>query len=189
MSFAEVVFGGIRASIPIAEPPVRVSHSLHKSFRHVICVGGKGYSALMWIYIENRSHLLIHLVGCLSMQSRRGQFTLFQLVLKPDGCPAIQSDSHKASDAVHLQGGIALLGSMIRRSLWTHLGLAWAASQTGLTPNVYMFASAGTPNLGSGLATGLEMALGEALVCSRRLDRSNNRLEGLMNNRSRTRLD
>ncbi|KAJ1300253.1 hypothetical protein OPQ81_005082 [Rhizoctonia solani] len=218
---------------------------------------GKGISVLMWIYIEHRSHLAVHLFGCLSSEPRGGQSTLFALVLKPDGCLAIQPGFRKASDAVDLQGVITLPGSMIQRGRWTHLGLTWASGETGLkmhidghltdtlstitcprfsqvhiyygsspldkplisnsasysrrpTPqhsrsfssftsqsslppanppasavlhleysypqyyavsrstalNVYLFASAGTTNLGSDLATGLEVGLGEAVVCA-----------------------
>ncbi|KAG8690949.1 hypothetical protein FRC11_007896 [Ceratobasidium sp. 423] len=97
---------------------------------------GKGISVLMWIYIEHRSHRPIHLFGCLSSESRGGQSTLFALVLKPDGCLAIQPGFRKTSDAIDLQGGITLPGSMIQRGRWTHLGLTWAAGETGLKMHI-----------------------------------------------------
>ncbi|CAE6467269.1 unnamed protein product [Rhizoctonia solani] len=93
---------------------------------------GKGISVLMWIYIEHRSHAPVHLFGCLSVESRGGQYTIFALVLKPDGCLAIQPSSRKTSDAVDLQGTITLPGSMIQRGRWTHLGLTWASGESGL---------------------------------------------------------
>ncbi|KAJ1299892.1 hypothetical protein OPQ81_005012 [Rhizoctonia solani] len=97
---------------------------------------GKGISVLMWIYIEHRSHLAVHLFGCLSSEPRGGQSTLFALVLKPDGCLAIQPGFRKASDAVDLQGVITLPGSMIQRGRWTHLGLTWASGETGLKMHI-----------------------------------------------------
>ncbi|CAE6451233.1 unnamed protein product [Rhizoctonia solani] len=97
---------------------------------------GKGISALMWIYIEHRSHLPIQLFGCLSSESRGPPFTLFGLVLKPDGCLAIQPGFRKASDAVDLQGSITLPGSMIQRGRWTHLGLTWASGEAGLKMHI-----------------------------------------------------
>ncbi|KDN41354.1 hypothetical protein RSAG8_07469, partial [Rhizoctonia solani AG-8 WAC10335] len=97
---------------------------------------GKGISVLMWIYIEHRSHLPIRLFGCLSPESRGPPSTLFALVLKPNGCLAIQPGFRKTSDAVDLQDSITLPGSMIQRGRWTHLGLTWASGETGLKMHV-----------------------------------------------------
>ncbi|CAE6510413.1 unnamed protein product [Rhizoctonia solani] len=57
------------------------------------------------------------------------------------------------------------LGPRYTETLRTGLEM-YFTYEAAMAPNVHLFASAGTTNLGSGLATGLEIGLGEALVCA-----------------------
>ncbi|KAF8749643.1 Beach protein [Rhizoctonia solani] len=97
---------------------------------------GRGISVLLWIYIEHRSHVPVHLFGCVSAESRGAQSTLFALVLKPDGCLAIQPNSRKTSETSDGQGIVTLPGSMIQRGRWTHLGLTWGSGESGLKMHI-----------------------------------------------------
>ncbi|KAG9085009.1 hypothetical protein FRC06_003772 [Ceratobasidium sp. 370] len=94
--------------------------------------GNNGITILMWIYIEHRSSSPTHLFGFTASDPRSGQYTIFALVLQPDGGLAVMPTSRKSSDAVDLSNPISLSRSMIPRGKWSHLGVVWGPGEAGL---------------------------------------------------------